>query len=86
MPLQQRRNMVSRDHVSLSILRQCEVLDIHRSGIYYQPNTESELNLKLMRLMDEHFLEYPFKGAPQMFKWLKYDKGFDMTYLLNCNW
>jgi len=30
--------------------------------------------------MDEHFLEHPYKGAPQMFKWLKYDKGMDINH------
>jgi len=80
MPLQQKRNMISKDHIDLSIVRQCDILDIHRSGFYYEPNMESELNLKLMRLMDEHFLEHPYKGAPQMFKWLKFDKGFDVNH------
>jgi len=67
--------MVIKDH-SISKVRQCELLNIHRSGIYYKPVQESELNLELMRLMDEHYLEHPEKGAPQMFKWLKYDKGY----------
>lgn len=72
--------MISKDHSKLSIVKQCDLLKLHRSGIYYQPKQESELNLELMRLIDEHYLEHPYKGAPQMFKWLKYDKGYQVNH------
>lgn len=29
-----------------------------------------------MRLMDEHYLNFPFKGAPMMHTWLTKDKGY----------
>lgn len=29
----------------LSVVRQCELLEIHRSGVYYQPRGEDPLNL-----------------------------------------
>jgi len=80
MPLSEKRKMICRGHLDMSIIRQCELLDIHRSGYYYQPKCESALNLELMRLMDEHFLVHPYKGAPQMYKWLKYDKGFEVNH------
>ena len=47
----------------LSLVKQCELLSIYRSGIYYQPKGETALNLELMRQMDEHYLHHPFKGA-----------------------
>ena len=67
--------MINKDHV-ISVSQQCELLNVHRSGIYYKPVYESALNLELMRLMDEHYLIHPEKGARQMFKWLKLDKGY----------
>lgn len=70
--------MVSKDHPELSIVQQCMLLGIHRSGIYYKPRGESELNLKLMRLMDEHYLHHPFKGPRRMWKWLK-RKGYKVN-------
>jgi putative transposase len=70
--------MVSKDHPKLSIAKQCDLLSIHRSGVYYQPRGESDLNLKLMRLMDEHYLHHPFKGAGRMYKWLK-RQGYDVN-------
>lgn len=67
--------MVSKDHPKLSVVQQCMLLSIHRSGIYYKPTAESALNLELMRLMDEHYLDHPYKGARRMWKWLK-RKGY----------
>ena len=72
--------MISKDHSKLSLTKQCNLLEIHRSGIYYKPSTESDLNLELMRLMDEHYIDHPFKGAPQMFKWLRLDKGYKVNH------
>jgi len=43
--------------------------------LYYKPSGETELNLKLMRMMDEHYLHHPFKGASRMHTWLTKDKG-----------
>jgi putative transposase len=63
----------------LSMTKQCDLLSVHRSGIYYQPKGESDLNLKLMRQMDEHYLYHPFKGAKRMHTWLTMDKGYDVS-------
>ena len=71
--------MISKGHPKLSTTHQCKLLGIHRSGIYYRSRGESELNLELMRLMDEHYLHHPFKGSRRMWKWLK-SKG----YKVNC--
>lgn len=51
---------------SLSIRRQCELLSIHRSGLYYKPKGEKPENLELMRLMDEHYLKHPTQGVLRM--------------------
>lgn len=63
----------------LSLAKQCQLLAIHRSGLYYKPKTESELNLEIMRLMDEHYLHHPFKGAGRMHTWLTMDKGYQVS-------
>lgn len=51
---------------NISIRKQCELLDISRSNVYYEPIGESELNLSVMRLMDEEFLDHPTHGVLQM--------------------
>ena len=77
--MQQRRTMIRKGHSNLSIVKQCKLLEIHRSGLYYRPRGESELNLKLMREMDEHYLHHPFKGAKRMWIWLTKDKGYKVS-------
>jgi putative transposase len=55
-----------KENEKLSIRGQCELLDINRSLVYYKPVPESEENLAIMRLMDEHHLEHPTHGVLQM--------------------
>jgi putative transposase len=63
--------MVEPGHPRLSLVRQCRMLGISRSAVYYKPIGESAANLLLMRLIDEQFLETPFFGARQMSKHLR---------------
>ena len=67
--VQQRREHIGKANDTLSITRQCELLDIHRSGIYYEPVGESALNLELMRLIDEKHMLHPWLGVPRMTEW-----------------
>lgn len=50
----------------LSIRKQCELLELPRSNVYYHEAGESEENLQMMRLMDEEFLTHPTHGVLQM--------------------
>ena len=50
----------------LSIRRQCELLEISRSGFYYEPVAESAENLALMRRLDELHLEHPVYGSRRL--------------------
>jgi putative transposase len=47
----------------LSVTRQCEILDLSRSGIYYMPVPLSARDMELMRQIDEIHLMYPFYGS-----------------------
>ena len=66
-----RAETVDPKHAELSIVRQCELLKISRSVYYYDPKGEGELNLNLMRKIDEQFLETPFYGSRQMVRHLR---------------
>jgi len=50
----------------VTIMRQCELLDLCRSSLYYQPRPVSPADLRLMRRIDELHLEYPFLGARRL--------------------
>lgn len=54
--------MVRKD-AELSLRRQCEVLSLHRSGVYYEPTATDPDELLLMRRIDELHLKYPFYGS-----------------------
>lgn len=54
--------MIDRTH-KLSVVRQCEILELARSTAYYTPKPNSGEDLALMRRIDELHLEYPFAGS-----------------------
>ena len=61
---------MDRDHRDISLRRQCELLGLNRSILYYEPLGESEENLMLMRLLDEQYTRTPFYGSRKMVAWL----------------
>jgi putative transposase len=63
--MSQRRDLVDNQY-DLSIRKQCEILSIHKSGLYYAPKGEKPENLEIMRIMDEHYLKHPSEGVIRM--------------------
>ena len=57
--------MIDPGHSRLSIVRQCELASISRSSFYREPMPENAAKLRLMRLIDEQFLEMPWYGSRQ---------------------
>ncbi len=47
-------------------MRQCQLLEVCRSSLYYQPKPVSDADLSLMRRMDELHLQHPFLGARRL--------------------
>lgn len=64
--------MINKSH-DLSVVKQCQVLNLSRSSVYYKPRPVSPENLVLMRRMDELHLEYPFLGSRGLMKQLRRD-------------
>ena len=62
--------MMSKDH-KLSVRRQCVLLTLARSTLYYQPKGESAENLRFMEIIDKQFLETPWYGSRQMARYMK---------------
>ena len=69
--MSERKDMIDKNHSQISIAQQCNLLEIHRSGIYYKPCPESEENLSIMRLLDEQYFKTPFYGARRLTAWLQ---------------
>jgi len=70
--------MIDDKHSSLSIVKQCRLLGLHRSGLYYKPCSETEENLTILRLLDEQYFKTPFYGARKLTYWLK-NQGFKIN-------
>ena len=62
--------MIDREHRSLSVVRQCRLLALSRSTVYYRARGESAQTLALMRRIDKLYLECPFYGSRQMMRHL----------------
>jgi putative transposase len=72
MPVDTRREWIDRDE-DLSMRRQCALLGLNRSGLYYEPGTgcRSEEDETLKRMIDTRFTEEPSAGVVRMVEWLK---------------
>jgi len=64
------RPLVEPGHPQLSVRRQCELLGLSRSSLYYEPAAETAEDLRLMRLLDEEYTAHPFLGSRRLTKWL----------------
>ncbi len=65
-----RREMIRKDNTKLSLTRQCKLLKISRSSIYYTPVGVNAETLKLMHEIDRVFTKYPFFGSRQIAAYL----------------
>ena len=61
-----KRLWLDREEPALSLRRQCHLLGLNWSSLYYQPKGESELNLLLMNALDEQYTRTPFYGVCKM--------------------
>jgi putative transposase len=62
--------MIEPGHPALSVRRQCELLGLSRSSLYYEPGGEAAEDLRLMRRIDEQYTARPFYGSRRMTVWL----------------
>jgi putative transposase len=63
--------MLDPDHPRISRARQCRLLGLPRSTSYHRPKPRSATDLRLMRVIDELYLLYPFYGSRQMLRTLR---------------
>jgi putative transposase len=75
----EKRQLVVKAHPRLSLKRQCSLLGLSRSLIYYKPRGESSLNEQLMKHIDRYFLLHPYYGVERMTDYLNRDLGFHVN-------
>lgn len=62
----------------LSVRRQCELLSVNRTSLYYQPKTPDELTILLMNMIDEEFTRHSFYGTRRMTAYLR-NLGYEVN-------
>lgn len=77
MDLEVKKQMI--EHISsLSVIRQCELLELNRSSYYYHSaRSLKEQDYNIMRRIDEIFTEHPYYGTRRMSYVLK-SQGMDV--------
>jgi len=66
----ERREMIRKENTYLSLTRQCKLLKISRSSIYYTPVGFDQATIELMHEIDRIFTKYPFFGSRQIAAYL----------------
>jgi putative transposase len=66
MSVEAKRALVEADHSPLSQRRQCALLGIARSGVYYQPVAPSPETVAVLHALDVLYTAYPFYGSRRM--------------------
>ena len=62
----ERRDMIHKENTYLSLTRQCKVLKISRSSIYYSPVGLDQATIDLMHEIEPIFTKYPFFSSRQI--------------------
>jgi putative transposase len=62
--------MIERSNPQISVRRQCTLVGLNRSSLYYPLTQETEENLLVMRLIDQQYTRTPFYGSRRMTNWL----------------
>ena len=71
MSRRRRLAMVNRGHPGLSVVKQCRLLQLSRSAVYYRPTPTNPADLDLMAGMDRQYLKTPYYGSRRMTAWLR---------------
>lgn len=78
-PVDTKRQLIEVDHPAISVRRQCALLRLPRSSLYYQPREESAETLHLMRRLDTQYTATPFYGMRRMTAWLR-TQGYPVNH------
>jgi putative transposase len=68
--IEQKRRAIEPGCKKIPIYRQCELLGLNRSGLYYREKGETDYNGQLMKWIDEQYVKTPFYGIDKMTRWL----------------
>jgi putative transposase len=73
----ERQNLIEFNNPNMSIVKQCKLLGLNRSTIYYKTKDVSDDEIKIKHRIDEIYTEFPYYGYRKMTQQLKLD-GFSI--------
>ena len=68
--LEQKRKAIEPANRKIAVYRQCELLGLNRSSLYYKSRSDTGYNEMLMRLIDKQYVETPFYGIDKITEFL----------------
>ena len=72
--------MIDQRNPKLSIRKQCDLLNVNRSRLYYQATPIRERDLSMMNFIDTEFTAHPFTGVPRMIEVIQRKKGIVINH------
>jgi putative transposase len=73
---ERRKSLIDYEH-EISLTRQCELLSISRSCLYYKPRPLTDEQLNVLTIIDKIYTSHPYFGTRRMIKELK-DHGIEI--------
>jgi putative transposase len=77
-PRKQRRDLIEKDLEKISLRRQCELLDVNRSTLYYGCKESENYDINLLNEVRDIWQQYPFYGYRRITKELR-AKGYEVN-------
>lgn len=68
--VEQKKVLINPEHATLSVSRQCKLLELPRSTYTFQPADKTSRNLESMVRLDEEYSRHPFYGYRKMTEYL----------------
>jgi putative transposase len=72
--------MIDKTNKKLSIRKQCDLLNVNRSRIYYKAASIAQRDIVMMNFIDEEFTAHPFTGVERMVDMVRLEKGIVVNH------
>lgn len=72
--------MIDKSDKKLSIRKQCDLLGVNRSRVYYKSAVSPEKDIAMMNFIDEEFTAHPFTGVERMVDMVWLEKGITVNH------
>ena len=72
--------MINKTDKKLSIRKQCDLLNVNSSRVYYKAASIAERDIAMMNFIDEEFTAHPFTGVERMVDVVRLEKGIVVNH------